>query len=251
MEQISAVIIVKNEEQNIARCLKSISWVEEIVVLDTGSTDETVNICKNFGAKVYYLDQWEGFGKAKQQAVDLATFDWILSIDADEEISPELADSIQQVLKNPSEENGYRIKRQTWFLNRWIKHCGWNKDYPLRLFRKSKGRFNDNLVHESVQLQGKCGVLKTILKHYSYPTLDSHQEKLVFYARLWAEQKYEQNKQDNPCNAFFQAIFNFFSMYILKLGFLDGSAGFILCYNSTFSVWYKHIKLWELHQQNR
>ena len=121
MESLSAVLIVKNEEQNIARCLKSISWVEEIVVLDTGSTDETVNICKNYGAKVYYLDQWEGFGKAKQQAVDLATFDWILSIDADEEISPELQKELQE-LKNRGFDNfAWRLKRRSYYLGKPIQ----------------------------------------------------------------------------------------------------------------------------------
>ena len=236
MESLSAVLIVKNEEQNIARCLKSISWVEEIVVLDTGSTDETVNICKNFGAKVYYLDKWEGFGKAKQQVVVLATFDWILSIDADEELSPELQKELQELKNRGFDNSAWRLKRRSYYLGKPIHYCGWQNDAPLRIFNRKQGRFSEKLVHEGVQTSQKVQTCKHYLYHYTSPTVEVHFAKMRLYGELSAQQLYKQGKRANEFIAFVKGIFKFIKMYFFQLGFLDGRIGFILCRNSAWGI---------------
>ena len=197
MENLSAVLIVQSEEQIIVSCLKSISRVEEIVVLDTGSTDETVNICKNFGAKVYYLDKWEGFGKAKQQVVVLATFDWILSIDADEELSPELQKELQELKNRGFDNSAWRLKRRSYYLGKPIHYCGWQNDAPLRIFNRKQGRFSEKLVHEGVQTSQKVQTCKHYLYHYTSPTVEVHFAKMRLYGELSAQQLYKQGKRAN------------------------------------------------------
>lgn len=248
---ISCVLIVKNESANIERCLKALTWADELVVLDTGSTDNTPHLCEELGAKLHHLDKWEGFGKAKQAVVELAGNPWILSIDADEVVSSELQKAVRRTISSPDALEGYRIKRRTWFLTRWIDHCGWDKDYPLRLFKKDSGAFTPDLVHESVKVKGRVGTLQEALLHYSYPSLEQHQTRLIFYGRLWAEEQFRKGKRDSIGNAIFHGLWKFVSMYFIKSGVLDGKAGLILCINSAFSVYYKHVRLWELNQNNR
>ncbi|MBT4360547.1 MAG: glycosyltransferase family 2 protein, partial [Candidatus Marinimicrobia bacterium] len=142
---LSITIITKNEERNIRRCLDSIQWAEEVVIVDSGSTDQTLAICKSYNCRIIHTE-WLGFGKTKQLAVNETTHDWVLSIDADEVITPELQSAIQSVLKNPKAD-GYQIKRESFYLKRKIKYSGWQNDYPLRLFNKRKGQFNDAPVH--------------------------------------------------------------------------------------------------------
>ena len=183
--KLSVTIITKNEEKNIFRCLKSVKWADEIVVVDSGSTDKTVEICNQFECKVVNVE-WLGFGKTKSFAVDQAKYDWIFSIDADEEVTVELKKRILQILERP-QFDGYKVKRQSFYLNRWIKHCGWNRDYPLRLFNRQKGKFNEKLVHESVEIRGDVSKIEEILKHYTYPNLTSYLNKMEHYASLAAE----------------------------------------------------------------
>ncbi|MDY0152346.1 MAG: glycosyltransferase family 2 protein [Candidatus Cloacimonas sp.] len=249
--KLSCVLIVKNEAHNIARCLNALGWANEIIVLDTGSTDNTAELCKNLGAKLFYLDNWEGFGKAKQAAVELAQYPWVLSIDADEVVSPELQQAIQTTINKADSYVGYRIKRSTWFITRWIKHCGWDKDYPLRLFRKDSGAFTPDLVHESIKVSGRVGILQEPLLHYSYPSLEQHQTRLIFYGRLWAEEQQRKGKQSSISSAIFHSIWKFISMYFWQKGWLDGKAGLLLSISSAFSVYYKHVRLWELQQKSR
>lgn len=248
---LSCILIVKNEADNISRCLSALTWAEELIVLDTGSTDSTPELCKDMGAKLFHLDKWEGFGKAKQAALVLATKSWVLSVDADEVVSPELRDAIIKTIASSDACAGYRIKRQTWFLTRWIKHCGWNKDYPLRLFKRDLGSFTPDLVHESVRVKGSLGQIDSVLWHYSYPSLEQHQQRLIFYGRLWAEEQQRKGKKDSIGNAIFHGLWKFISMYFTQLGFLDGKAGLVLCISSAFSVYYKHVRLWELTQNSR
>lgn len=239
--KLSVTIITKNEEDNIQRCLNSVKWADEIVVVDSGSTDKTVDICKLYpNCKVHYIP-WQGFGKQKQTAINLTKNDWVLSLDADEEISQELKEDIKRILDNPL-ANGYKIKRKSYFLNKIINHCGWNNDYTLRLFNRFKGKFNQKLVHESVNIEGNATIINSPIIHYTYPKIEDHVTKMIRYSKLGA-----MNKKANASivNALIRGFLKFFKMYFLKLGFLDGKRGFILCFNSGFGVYLKYIYIWE------
>ena len=239
--KLSAVLIVKNEAANIERCLQLLSFADEIVVLDTGSTDNTVEICKKYTDKIYTLDKWEGFGKAKQTAVNYAKYDWILSIDADEVITTELANKIQQILKNPDFE-AYSIKRNSFYLGKLIKHSGWNKDYPKRLFNKNKAQYNEAKVHESVIVNGKLGKIEEPFLHYTYPDIKSHINKILQYSELAIGQN---NKKSSIFTAIIRSKAKFFKMYLIQLGILDGKQGLILAMLSAFGVLIKYLRIWE------
>jgi glycosyltransferase involved in cell wall biosynthesis len=244
LKKISATIITKNEEHNIEQCLKALSFVDEIVIVDSGSEDKTLEICKKYNCTIFQT-QWLGFGKTKQLAVDKAGNDWILAVDADEIITDELKTEILAKVKKPTAD-GYRIKRNSFYLNKQIKHCGWNKDYTLRLFNKNKGSFNDRLVHESVQIPSdKIGTIHQPMLHFTFPTVDAHLSKMIKYARLSAEQKWAKGHTASPPKAIFAGTLKFIKMYIIQLGFLDGKFGFLLSVNSAYGVYLKYIYLWE------
>lgn len=234
MAKLSAVLITKNEIANIEACLATLKWTDEIVVLDTGSEDDTLQVAKEQGAKVFTLDKWEGFGKAKQRAVDLAAYDWILSIDADERLSPELQQELSSLRARDFEGKAWHLKRRSYYLGKPIRFCGWQSDAPLRVFNRTKGGFNAKMVHEGIKVQQEQGVCKHLLHHLTYPTLESHFRKIRFYALLSGQKKY------SGFTAAMLAIHKFIKMYIVKLGFLDGYHGFLLCKNSAWGIWYKH-----------
>ena len=235
------MLIVKNEEQNIAKCLESISFADEIVVLDTGSNDKTVDICKSYNVKLFFLDEWEGFGVAKQKAVDYAVNDWILSIDADEVVSNELKNSIIKILENP-QFNAYSIKRNSYYLGKLIKHSGWNKDYPKRLFNKNYARFNVKKVHESLLVNGSLAKIEECIYHNTYPTINSHIGKFVLYTDLAIA---DSNKSITLISAIFRGFSKFVKMFFIQAGFLDGKEGLVLSILSSFGVLIKYFKLWE------
>ncbi|MBK7141275.1 MAG: glycosyltransferase family 2 protein [bacterium] len=242
MSRLSVIMITLNEEANLARALSSVNWADEIVVVDSGSTDRTVEIAQSFKAKVFQ-SAWEGFGRAKQSAADHATGEWLLSLDADEEISPALAIEIKQVISSADSYPGYSLPRKTMFLGRWILHCGWYPDHVLRLFKRSAGRFDTALVHERVLLQGDEGRLTGEILHYSYPNLELYLEKLNRYTTLGAEESWREGKRANWFHVVVKPPIAFFKHYISKRGFLDGLEGFILCALSAMSVMVKYAKL--------
>lgn len=244
--KISATIITYNEEQNIERCLKSIQWVDEIVVVDSYSTDNTIEICKKYKCNVIQT-KWKGFGKTKKFAVDNTSNDWILSIDADEEVSDSLRDAIGQLLVKPT-YNGFNIKRRSFYLGKEIKHCGWNNDFPLRLFNKEHANFNEKEIHESVVLHLEKAKINEPLFHYTYPTINSHIAKMNKYSELYALRFIKERKKYSISSSIFFGIIKFLNMYFFRLGFLDGKIGFILCLNSSIGVYLKYIKTW---QQNK
>jgi len=244
--KLSVVIITKNEEKNIVLCLKSVAWADEVIVLDSGSTDRTVSLCKEYGCKVSIDTNWKGFGKAKQNVVELASHDWILSVDADEVLTDDLQEEIKSLLSNKPSYNAYKIKRNSFYLEKMIKFSGWNRDYPTRLFNKKYAGFNDKTVHESVVVNGKVGYLKSVMEHYTYPTLNDHFIKMHRYAELASVSKYEKGKRSNPISAIIRGDAKFLKMYFLQLGFLDGKMGFLLALHSGWAVYLKYIKLWEL-----
>ena len=240
---LSVTIITLNEEKNIERCLKSVAWADEIVVVDSGSSDDTINICQRFGCKIIQTT-WLGYGPTKKQAVESATNDWILSIDADEEVTDELRVKIRTILENPHSQ-GYRIKRKSFYLGQVVQHCGWDRDYPLRLFNRRYGNFNDKQIHESVEITGQISQIEEPLLHYTYPTLSSHILRLDKYSELGAAAAFQKGKTVSIIGAVMRGLLKFIKMYFLQLGFLDGKIGFVLAYNSAFGVYLKYIKLWE------
>jgi len=248
MGRVSAVIITKNNELSIEDCLQSLTWANEIVIVDSGSTDKTLEICKRYNCKIISTP-WLGFGRTKQLAVKYASFNWIFSIDSDEVCSPLLQEEIKKVINNVDNISGYRIKRQTYYLDKPMHYCGWQHDSPLRLFRKDKGTFNSNEIHEFVELEGQVKFIKSLLLHYSFPSITSHFEKMNKYSSLGAIALYEKNKQSSLFSALFKGAFKFLKMYVFQLGFMDGAPGLILSKNSAFGVYMKYIMLYELNKK--
>ena len=219
MNKLSVVIITKNEEKFITDAINSAIFADEVLVLDSGSTDKTCNIAKELGARVKQQD-WLGFGAQKNKAVELASNNWVFVLDADERITPELQDEIISTLKNP-QFDGYRIARLNSFFGKYIKTCGLYPDYSIRLFNKNKGKFNDVAVHESVQINGRVLSLKNHMIHLAYETIDEFKVKQKRYASL-------SHKKRNRLKALISPVWTFFKLYFIKLGFLDGWHGFII-----------------------
>lgn len=247
MQKLSTVIITKNEEHNIRDCLESIQWSDEIIVVDSGSTDDTVNICREMGCKVIE-SKWLGFGPTKQLAVDSAENDWILSMDADERISEALAKTIKRILSDQIPACGYRINRDSYYLGKLIRFSGWQKDRPLRFFNKKYGRFNDKIVHESVKIEGEIGFIKETILHFPYPDVNTHIDKINRYSSLGAQKLYEKNSTVCLAGIIFRGLFKFIKMYFLRFGFLDGLHGLVLAIISSFGVSLKYLKLWQLNR---
>ncbi len=245
--KLSVTIITKNESKNIVRCLNSVSWADEIVVVDSGSTDETVNICQKFNCLVIESD-WLGFGKTKQLAVNSASYDLILSIDADEELTLQLQREIKELVSRGLGNCAYRIRRSSFYLGKMIRFCGWQNDAPLRLFNRQVAAFNNKPLHESIITEQPVKTLKNRMLHYTYPTLESHFRKMKFYGDMAAKNLDAKGKNSSTIEALMRAFFKFIKMYLIQLGFLDGIIGFKLSKNSAWGVWYKYKRLAELHR---
>ena len=242
MTKLSVIIIVKNEADNIGACIASVAWADEIIVVDSGSSDATVEICRGLGAKVFVHD-WPGYGPQKNRALDYASHDWVLSLDADERVTPELRAEIESVLQNP-QADGYEISRLSSFCGRFMHHSGWSPDFVLRLFRRSKGRFSDALVHESVQLEGRTARLRQKLLHYSYRDFDDVLAKLNNYSGAAAVMLERRGKRGSLAQAVLHGGWAFFRTYFLRAGFLDGQEGFMLAVMNAENSYYRYIKLW-------
>jgi glycosyltransferase involved in cell wall biosynthesis len=245
--KISCVIITYNESRNIRTCLESISWANEIVVVDSFSTDDTREIASAFTDKIHRL-KWSGFGPAKEYARDKATGDWILSVDADEIVPDKLKEEIQRVTQSRESLDGYFLPRRSNFLGRWIRHGGWYPDLVLRLFRKEKGSFTDRMVHEKVRISGSVGRLRSDLLHYTDPDFDHYLNKLNRYTTLDALQLLREGRGASVLDILFRPILTFLKMYFFKRGFLDGLPGLILAVSSSFHVFSKYVKLWHLRE---
>lgn len=224
INKISVIIITKNEAENIRACLESVAWADEIVVVDSGSTDETVKVCRELGAKVHVHD-WPGFGMQKNRALSYASHAWVFSIDADERVTPELQAQLINAMESESED-GFYVPRLSQFCGKFIRHSGWYPDYVLRLFKKSAGRFSDDMVHERVMLKGNAGRLSSPLLHYSYLNVADVRRKTEQYARAGALQMLKNGKTAMLADAPLRAGWAFIRTYIMRLGFLDGIAGF-------------------------
>ena len=252
--KISAVIIAFNEEKTIAEALKSVSWADEILVVDSESTDRTRIIAESFNAKVL-VEKWQGFSKQKQFAVDRAAHDWIFSLDSDERVSGRLKAEILK-LKNQPEENlafGYKIPRLSFYMNRPIRHGGWYPDWQLRFFHRRKGKWKDVLIHESVEMQKNARIEKLTgdIFHYSISDAAYHNRMIADrYAPLAAEQMFARGRKTTPFKVFTAGVTAFLQTYVLKLGFLDGFAGFCIARFAAHHGFLKHLLLWEIQQRS-
>ena len=248
MVKISAVMIVKNESENLKRCLPALTWTDEIVVLDTGSEDDSIKVAQSYGAKTSKLEFWEGFGKAKQKAVELAENDWIITLDADELLSEDLQEELKALKEQDFLNCAWRLKRKSFYEGKLIHFCGWQNDRPLRVFNRLKGNFNNYPVHEGVKTEMEKRCCKGILYHYPYKDKETHFQKMRFYGEIGAKELAKKGKKSNPVTALLRAAAKFLRMFILQLGFLDGRAGFLLCTRSAWGVWYKYHYLWKISQ---
>ena len=248
---LSVVVITRNEAANLAACLASVPFADEVVVLDSGSTDDTVAIAIECGARVEQSTDWPGFGPQKNRARALATGDWVLSLDADERVTPELARQIREAIAS-GQSTAYDIPRLTRFCGVWIRHCGWTPDHVLRLFRRGQARFSDDLVHERVitELAAPRGRLTSPLLHESYPTPAHYWRKLEAYSQAWAQQHHAQGRRTSMVRAGASGAVAFVRSYLLRLGFLDGAMGFAVCTMQAQAAFGKYFALYCLNRQD-
>src|SRR4029450_1418157 len=235
MERLSATIITRDEEHNIAEALKSLSWVDEIVVVDSGSTDRTVEICRKYTDRVYYRD-WSGYVDQKNHAVDRASHDWIFSLDADERAGPELQAEIIKLRSQGFQYAGYRIPRVAFFMGRWIRHGDWYPDYQLRLFDRRRGRWEGGRVHESVRIRGDAGMLGGEIQHFTYRRLSDYLRRLETYSTLAAADYDQKGRRFSPLGLMANPFLAFLRGYIFKRGFLDGTPGLMVAVLGAVSV---------------
>ena len=241
MPSLSVIIITKNEAVNIRACIESVAWADEIIVVDSGSSDATVEICRELGAQVYVHD-WPGFGMQKNRALGYATKDWVFSIDADERVTHELREEIQSAMQRGQAE-GYEIPRLSSFCGRYMRHSGWYPDYVLRLFRRGSGKFSDDLVHERVILNGPIAKLQQLLLHESFRDLEQLLAKINHYSTAGAQMLHRKNRTASLKKAVGHALWAFFRSYFLRAGFLDGREGFMLAVSTAEGTYYRYLKL--------
>jgi len=243
MLPLSVVIVTKNEEHNIEDALKSAADAREIVVVDAFSDDRTFEICRKYTDKIFQ-HQWEGFANQKQKAVDYAGEEWILLLDSDERITPELMAEMRRAIIS-GDCNGYYIPRENYFIGRWIKHGGWWPDYTLRLFRKKKGRLEIREVHEKVTVEGNTAYLKNPLKHYTYRSISDFVLRADKYSTLAARELIKHSGNTGLFSVTIKPIATFIKMYFIRRGFLDGSHGLILALLYSYYTFLKYVKVWE------
>lgn len=240
---LSVVVITHNESRHIADCLKSVAFADEWVVVDSGSTDGTREIAESLGAQVVVADDWRGFGIQKNRALALARGRWVLSIDADERVTPELAQAIQAVVAADGPADGYKLSRISRFCGQWIRHGDWNPDRVLRLFRRGEARFTDDLVHERLVVPGRIDLLKGDLLHDTMPTLEDALTKMNRYSSGRAQDKVQSGKRGSLFAALVHGGWAFVRCYLLKRGFLDGRLGFVLAIYQAEGTYYRYLKM--------
>jgi glycosyltransferase involved in cell wall biosynthesis len=244
---ISAVLIALNEERNIGDCLTSLRWADEIVVVDSGSSDRTKEIARGHSAKVFEVP-WNGFGPQKQAAVDRASHDLVLSVDCDERVTPELALEIEGLLAGDAPAAAYTVPRRTFLGGKEIRHCGWYPDRTARFFDRTKGRFSDDLVHERLIVSGETRPLRSHLLHYSFAGIGDLMKKLDRYSDLSALQMFRQGRKCGLADLTVRPAFAFLKTYLLRLGLLDGVEGFVISVATAVLTFTKYARLRELER---
>lgn len=246
---LSVILITKNEEANLKDCLESVSFADEIIVVDSQSSDKTQEIARSFGAKLEITSDWPGFGPQKNRALNLATQDWVLSIDADERVTPELKQEILTAIASPNAADCYAIPRSSWYCGRFMKHSGWYPDYVDRLFKRGSAKFSDHLVHERLLPTGSSGKLNNHFLHYSYRDFSQVLKKVDVYSSAAAQQAFKQGKKGGLGEALVHGFWAFFRTYVLRRGFLDGKYGLALAISNAATSYYKYLKLWQLQNK--
>ncbi|HEX9684399.1 MAG TPA: glycosyltransferase family 2 protein [Burkholderiales bacterium] len=240
---LSVIIIAKNAEATIRRCLESVAWADEIVVVEHGSADRTAGICREVGAKVHQTPDWPGFGPQKNRALELARGDWVLSLDADEWVTPELRADIGRAIASPGGNTAFRFPRRSSFCGRFMRHSGWWPDYVTRLFRRGTARFSDALVHEKLVVNSAVGTLKPPLLHESVTDLDQMLVKMNAYSTASARAFHENGRRASLVTALVHGGWMFFRTYVLRAGFLDGREGLMLAIANAEGSYYRYLKL--------
>ena len=246
--KLTATVITRDEASNIAAALQSISWADEIVVVDSGSTDDTVALASARGVRVMSRT-WPGYVDQKNYAASVATHDWIFSLDADERVTPALAGEIREIVAGNPAERAFRVPRVTFHLGRWVRTTDFYPDHQTRLYDRRSARWQGKYVHESVVADGPVGQLKHELQHYSYRDLSDHLDRINQYSTLAAQQMYEGGRRAGAVDLLLHPPAAFLRNYVLRGGFADGVAGLTISLVNAYSVLLKFAKLWELQQQ--
>jgi glycosyltransferase involved in cell wall biosynthesis len=247
---ISVTIITRNEEERIQDCLESVAWARDIVIVDAESTDRTVEIAQKFTARVF-VRPWAGFAAQKNFALAQTTQPWVLSLDADERVTPQLRQQIEDILAADGPLDGYYLPRKNLFQGRWIRHGTWYPDYQLRLFRRSLGTFRSVSVHESVQVKGRLEYLQAPLLHFSYQGIEDFVRRSNLYSTLAAQDLVRRGKRISWLQLCLAPLGRFCSMYFLHRGFLDGSDGLLLAVLYSYYVFLRSAKAWEMGYRNK
>ncbi|WJF91639.1 glycosyltransferase family 2 protein [Paraburkholderia bonniea] len=245
---LGVALITRNASVRLAECLQSVAFADEIVVLDSGSTDTTVDIARAHGARVLQLPGWPGFGPQKNRALDALDTTWVLSLDADEIVSAELAAAIRAAIAAPTAEV-YAIDRLSSFCGTWVHHSGWYPDWIPRLFRRGAARFSDDLVHERLLFETPAQRLPGQLLHHSYEDFETVLRKLDTYSSASAQQRYAAGQRGSFTKALLRGTWAFVRTYLLRRGFLDGQAGFMIAVFNAQTVYYRFLKLAHLQQK--
>lgn len=242
--KISATIITLNEEHNIADCLASLDFADEIIVLDSGSSDKTEEICRNHPKVRFFSQEWQGYGRQKNRAAELASNDWILNLDADERVSEQLRRSIKQA--DTASFSAARMARENYFGKQWIRHCGWYPDFTTRLYDRKKCSFSERLVHESLETDGRVSTLDGNLRHYTYRSISDYIQRMDKYSTLAALELQKAGKSTGIFSLILKPCATFMKMYVIRKGFMDGSIGLVLSLLYAQYTFCKYSKLREL-----
>lgn len=244
-QKISATVITKNEERNIGDCLESLSWADEIIVLDSGSTDKTVDIAKRYTNKVF-VEHWRGMGAQKDRAVELASGPWIISLDADERVTAESGKEIRNVIGD-GRAQAYAMRRKNYYQDQWIRHCGWWPDWVTRVFTKGQAHFSNEAIHASLQTSATVGKLTHPIVHYSFNSPEDFLGRTRSYAQHQAREMYRNGRRASVWTAISHAGFAFLHTYLTRLGFLDGAAGLLISVSNFVGVFYRYMMLRHLN----
>jgi len=249
LNKLSAAIITKNEEKNITDCLKSIAFADEIVVIDSGSTDKTVEIARDFGCRVF-VEEWKGDGPQKNSAIDKCSHEWVLIVDADERVPWETKDEIRRLIDKSDSADAYSFPRKNYFHGRWIKHCGWWPDRIIRLVKKSKGRYK-SITHGIWSANGAPAKTHVPIEHYSFSCYSDMLKIMEDRSSDMAKELFEAGKSVYISTPFFHGISMFVKIFLLKLGFLDGLDGFVIAATRAGGSFLKYAKLLELQRKKK
>ncbi len=243
MPKLTVIVPCKNEEENIRTCLESVKWADELMVVDSGSTDRTLEIAHEYTDRILE-HEYVNSATQKNWAIPQAAHEWVFIVDSDEKVTPELQSEVRALMAGTPKHDGYRIRRKNWFFGVEMPHCGWERDTVLRLFRRDVGRYEDRHVHADVIVDGAVGHLENNFEHRSYRSFDDYLEKFGRYTTWSALDLRDRGKRPGFLNLVVRPFFRFFKMFVIRQGFRSGLAGFILCGLGAFSVFMKYAKLW-------